>query len=448
VSSAPPRSLILLLTLVSLILCLRFLSADSEQDGVAPTQPTSATDTVEPDRPVYRVTHASLGQGGTLGAAFERGGLSGEMRQAALAAAAEIVDLRRVPASTGLAFVHDDDRLIGVALRTRSDRFVRIRFDAAGQARADEVLLPVETTVETAAAIIDQSVAQALSTTRHGTRLTADYADIFQWDVDLLVDPRPGDAVRMVYEVHRLGPAPDDLPGFANSATRQGEFLRLGRILAASYEGRIASAEALWVEDESGDGDFYDIEGQPLRKSFLKSPLNYRRISSGFSRARRHPITRKVVPHHGVDFAAAPGTPVVATADGQVVAAGWDGPLGRCVRIRHGSEYVTVYGHLKGFARGVRRGVQVRQNDVIGYVGSTGRATGPHLHYTMIRSGRPINPMTFENPPSAALAVAKLPLLEAARRRFIPRLEALVPLSEEALAARAPDRVPDVASGS
>jgi murein DD-endopeptidase MepM/ murein hydrolase activator NlpD len=195
-----------------------------------------------------------------------------------------------------------------------------------------------------------------------------------------------------------------------------------GRIVAAAYDGRIAHARAFWVENAEGEGSYYDGTGLPLRKTFLKSPLNYRRISSGFSHARRHPITRKVMPHHGVDFAAAPGTPVVATADGRVSSAGWAGALGRTVRLRHGSEYETVYGHLSKIARGVRAGAHVSQNQVIGYVGSSGRATGPHLHYSMLRGGLAINPLRFENPPAQPLPPELLPRLEMAKRRWNPLL--------------------------
>jgi murein DD-endopeptidase MepM/ murein hydrolase activator NlpD len=217
------------------------------------------------------------------------------------------------------------------------------------------------------------------------------------------------------------------LPPFDDRVERAGDNLGLGRILAASYEGRIASSRAYWVDHGDGRGAYYDDKGAPLRKTFLKSPLNYRRISSRFSNGRRHPITRKVVPHHGVDYAAAPGTPVVAAADGRVASAGWDGALGRAVRIRHGSEYVTIYGHLQSFARGIRKGVEVNQNQVIGYVGSTGRATGPHLHYTLIERGRAVDPLRFENPPSAPLAPELLPRLEAAMRNWSPVLAALAP---------------------
>jgi murein DD-endopeptidase MepM/ murein hydrolase activator NlpD len=170
-------------------------------------------------------------------------------------------------------------------------------------------------------------------------------------------------------------------------------------------------------------GRYYDADGDPLHKTFLKSPLNYRRISSRFSNARRNPVTRRVVPHHGVDFAAAPGTPVVAAADGRVVSTGWQGALGHAVRIRHGSEYTTVYGHLRGFAAGIRAGTDVRQNQVIGYVGSSGRATGPHLHYTLTHRGRPIDPMRFRNPPVEPLAPEMMPRLERAKLAWAPLLE-------------------------
>jgi murein DD-endopeptidase MepM/ murein hydrolase activator NlpD len=229
--------------------------------------------------------------------------------------------------------------------------------------------------------------------------------------------------VRLIYEVRRLGALPDDLPPFGDRADHRGEPLGLGRVLAASYSGERARSHALWVGSGGGiRGGYYDTDGNPLRKSFLKSPLNYRRISSRFSHGRKHPVTRKVVPHHGVDFAAATGTPVVATADGIVIGAGWDGPLGRAVRLRHGSEYVTVYGHLRSIAKGIRTGTAVSQNQVIGYVGSSGRATGPHLHYTVLHRGTAIDPMRMENPPVEPLPPSLAPNLDEAKRRWLARL--------------------------
>jgi murein DD-endopeptidase MepM/ murein hydrolase activator NlpD len=369
-----------------------------------------------------RIT-TSLGPGGTLSAALERLGLSPDERHRGALALGREIDLTRLPASTGLCAAVDElGRVDSVSVRAEPDRFVRWR-PASGASGVEVVDVPVRTAVRHAEGKVVRSVRQALDDLAWAEELTLAFADIFQWDVDLLVDPRPGDRVRVVYEVHSLGEVPVDLPSFGGAASSPGEPLRLGRVLAASYDGSMASSEAYWVEGATGEGSYYDGEGNPLRKTFLKSPLNYRRISSSFSRGRRHPITRKVVPHHGVDFAAAPGTPVVAAADGRIVSAGWAGPLGRAVRVRHGSEYATVYGHLRGFARGIRVGAEVSQNQVVGYVGSTGRATGPHLHYTLIHRGRPIDPMKFRNPPAQPLPPELVPHHRRAKLAWAPLLD-------------------------
>jgi murein DD-endopeptidase MepM/ murein hydrolase activator NlpD len=287
--------------------------------------------------------------------------------------------------------------------------------------------LPVEITIRTAGGVVTASVAQALSHERHAVPLVPAFADIFQWDVDLLVDPRPGDQVRIVYEVRRLGAVDPDTPPYRDLPEAPGDEVGLGRILAASYDGRLARSEAFWVEDDAEDGDYYDADGVPLRKAFLRSPLNYRRISSGFSRGRMHPVLRRVVPHHGVDFAAASGTPVVAAADGRVTSVGWDGALGKAIRVRHGNGFETIYGHLRGYARGVRSGAKVEQNQVIGYVGSTGRATGPHLHYTMRIHGKAIDPLRFDNPPVEPLPEHLKPNLERSLRLWTPILASVRP---------------------
>ena len=382
-----------------------------------------ADDDATPFGPALRMERTSLGPGGTLASSLEKLSIPAALRTQLMLAVGDHVDLRRLSPRTGVCVAWNaTGSLRALTLRAESERYLRLT-DLAGNTdeptHAEWIDLPILVTERTQAGVVERSVAQALGDARHGTYLTAAFADIFQWDIDLLVEPRPGDRVRIVYEARRWGELPPDLPPYGEGVERVGEELEPGRILAASYAGRNAKGSAFWVEDEDGRGSYYDAEGAPLRKTFLKSPLNYRRISSGFTNARRHPITRKVAPHHGVDFVAAAGTPVVATADGRVAAAGWDGPLGRAVRIRHGSEYVTVYGHLRSFARGVRHGVQVSQNQVIGYVGSSGRATGPHLHYTMVHGGRAINPLRFQNPPAEPLPAELRPRLVLAQRRWL-----------------------------
>ncbi len=364
-----------------------------------------------------------LGRGGTLDQALKRFELGGDLRPRIIAALEPVIDLRRLSPDTGVLVAKDDGgRVVFVACRPSMETYFRINVGPDGKLATEHLEVPLRTSVETAGGAIATTVAETLSRYQDAVALTHAYAEIFQWDVDLFVDPRPEDQIRIVYETRRLGETPDDLPPFGAASNEEGEYIGLGRILAASYEGQQARSVAFFVEQDGNGGGYYDETGDSLAKAFLKSPLNYRRISSRFSRARRHPITRKIVPHHGVDFAADHGTPVVAAADGRVVSAGWDGALGKAVKIRHGSGYTTVYGHLSGFSKTVRGGASVEQNQVIGYVGSTGRATGPHLHYTLLADGRPVNPLTFDNPPTEPLEISRLPMLEEARRNWTPVL--------------------------
>jgi murein DD-endopeptidase MepM/ murein hydrolase activator NlpD len=425
----PPRLLLLIaLLLISLAVLLRPDRPSRLTGSVAETVTAAAAVSGRSPAPL-RVERVTIRRGDTLGEALDRLEVPPDLASRILAKAEGYVDPKRLDAGTGLSAARDESgRLCSVALRPAADRFLRVSWNNDGEdpaLRTELLEIPLVATVESAGGIVSSSVAQALSSSPHARQLTQLFAEVFQWDVDLLVDPRPGDAVCIVYEALRLGELPADLPRFADHADEPGGMLRIGRILAATYTGRMADATAFWVEGDGGAGDHYDESGLPLRKAFLKSPLNYRRISSRFSNGRRHPVTRRVVPHHGVDFAAASGTPVVATADGRVSSAGWSGALGQAVEIRHNGEYTTVYGHLKRFARGVRRGAEVRQNQVIGYVGSTGRATGPHVHYTVRRYGRPIDPLRMKNPPVEPLDPRLRPWLAEAMRRWTPRLESI-----------------------
>ena len=418
--------------------------ASAAADGVpgntgSPEADEAAARNVDPATDGGRLTLEAqeLGRGRTLDRVLSDLGLSAQTRVRLLETLRPVLDLRRLRPQTGIVVARNPEGEIErLAIRADPDGFIRVTLAGPEESpKVEEFPLPVRTTIETAGGRVSSSVSQALSDCPRGTQLTLAYADIFQWDVDLLVDPRPGDQIGVVYEEQRLGQVPGDLPPFGSAAQESGQFLKLGRIVAATYNGRTADSTAFWVEIPDGGGGYFDQEGHALQKTFLKSPLNYRRISSHFSRARRNPVTRKVVPHHGVDFAAAAGTPVVAAADGKVTKAGWDGPLGRAIRIRHGSEYETVYGHLSRLARGIVPGTVVRQNQVIGYVGSTGRATGPHLHYTMNVRGKPIDPLKFHNPPVEPLPEGLRPGLEKAKSSWSRLLES-IPNSLELAASR------------
>jgi murein DD-endopeptidase MepM/ murein hydrolase activator NlpD len=209
-------------------------------------------------------------------------------------------------------------------------------------------------------------------------------ADIFAWDIDFFVDLRNGDSYSFLYE----------------QRFRNGVFVGNGRILAAHFDNDGTRYEAYLFQAPGGEGGYYDRDGRCLRRQFLKSPLRYTRISSRFSRRRLHPIFKVYRPHLGIDYAAPTGTPVATVGDGRVVSAGWNKGFGRCVEIRHNAFYSSAYGHLSRFAPGIRRGVAVKQGQIIGFVGSTGWATGPHLDFRLKKDGRPVNFMQVHFPKS------------------------------------------------
>ncbi|MGB7061626.1 MAG: M23 family metallopeptidase [Candidatus Zixiibacteriota bacterium] len=208
--------------------------------------------------------------------------------------------------------------------------------------------------------------------------------EVFEWEIDFLTEPRKGDRFRVMFEEYYKG----------------GDFVRYGDILAAEYSSSDGAHQALLYRSPEGRKGYFDPSGKSVRKAFLKSPLNYRRISSRFSYSRFHPIFKRYRPHLGVDYAAPVGTPVVASGDGVISFAGWKRGFGKIVEIRHPNGFVTMYGHLSRFARGITRGATVRQKDLIGYVGSTGCSTGPHLDYRVKADGRYVNPLRMVAPPT------------------------------------------------
>lgn len=206
-------------------------------------------------------------------------------------------------------------------------------------------------------------------------------ARVFATDIDFHVDIRKGDSFSVIYEMHYEG----------------GELVSSGRILSAEFVNQGRTYSAVLFRDENGDDGYYELDGTNRAKSFLRSPVEFSRVSSGFG-SRFHPIFRNWRAHTGVDFAAPKGTRVLAAADGTVVSAGWRNGYGNTVELRHGGGILTLYGHLSGFSSGVRTGARVRQGDPIAFVGATGWATGPHLHYEFKIAGIHQDPMRVALP--------------------------------------------------
>src|SRR2546429_151843 len=266
--------------------------------------------------------------------------------------------------------------------------------------------------VEAVRGEVRRSLFEAIDALGESPQLVVAMVEIFESDFDFTADTRVGDRFRLLVEKRYAG------EGFVN----------YGRILVAQYvsAGRVLSGVG-WVPERPGRDAFYDLDGRSLKKSFLKSPLEFTRITSGFTYARPHPILGGVRPHLAIDYAAPVGTPVRAVADGVVTAAGWDRGHRVSVTIRHRSGYATMYNHLSSVARGLRAGVRVSQRQVIGYVGATGLATGPHLDYRIAKGGTFVNPLSEKFIPGEPISAAEKPAFLRESRALVERLETEAP---------------------
>lgn len=228
---------------------------------------------------------------------------------------------------------------------------------------------------------IEDNLITSMKDIKDGVGLAIDLSDIYQWDIDFNTDIRVGDTYKVVIEGLYL----------------DGEFKRYGDIIAAEFinDGKRYNVYRFEYDGRSG---YYDEDGRSVKRAFLKAPLSYRRISSVFTKDRYHPILKIRRPHYGIDYAAPIGTPIVSIGRGRVVFAGFKGQYGKLIIIRHKNGFKTYYGHLSRIMKGIKKGVQVEQGDLIGYVGATGLATGPHLHFEVRLNNRPINPNAIKPP--------------------------------------------------
>jgi len=245
-------------------------------------------------------------------------------------------------------------------------------------------VLPLELQVrqKSASARIISSLFEAAAEAGLSERIIMNLAGIFAWDIDFVLDIRNGDEFKLIYEEY----------------WRDGKHVADGEILAAEFINRGNRFRAIRYVDPTGRADYFTPEGNSVRKAFLRAPVDFTRISSNFNPRRRHPILHTIRAHRGVDYAAPRGTPVKAAGDGKVIHRGPKGGYGNAIILQHGSNITTLYAHLSRFAKGIRYGRRVRQGDIIGYVGSTGLATAPHLHYEYRRNGVHLNPRTVKLP--------------------------------------------------
>ncbi len=273
--------------------------------------------------------------------------------------------------------------------------------------KAQEIPVRLEPRIAMASGEIRHSLFGATDAAGIPDGIATQLADIFGGDIDFYRDLRKGDRFSVVYEMLH----------------QDGQAVRSGRILAAEFTNNQKTFKAYWFVGDDGHGAFYGPDGKSLRKAFLRSPLEFSRVTSGFTSSRFHPVLQTWRAHKGVDYGAPIGTKVRSVADGVVEFAGKQGGYGNLLVIRHQGTYSTAYGHLNGFAAGLHKGSRVAQGDTIGYVGQTGLASGPHLHYEFRVRDQQVNPLAVTLPTAVPLDSSQLPRFKAATAPLLSQIE-------------------------
>lgn len=287
------------------------------------------------------------------------------------------------------------------------EQFLMEKID--GAFKLSEQPVKLETHIQMKSGVINSSLFAATDSAGVPDNITTQIVDIFASDIDFHRDLHKGDRFTVVYE----------------SLHSDGEPAKAGRVLAVEFVNQGTSYQAVYFQADDGNSGYYAPDGKNLRKAFLRSPLEFSRISSGFSSARFHPVLQTWRAHKGVDYAAPTGTRVKATASGTVAFAGWQNGYGNVIILQHQGQYSTAYGHLSAFAKGLRRGQRVNQDDIIGYVGATGVATGPHLHYEFRVSGVQRDPLRVAMPAATPITARNMTAFHENTRPLIVRLDML-----------------------
>ncbi len=295
----------------------------------------------------------------------------------------DIFDVRKIRAKKPYTIIHEKDTLKTARFfiyKPNAIDYVMLEF--GDSVMAIQGKNKVDTMLVTLSGIIEYSLYQTVVDSGASPLLVNNLADVYAWEIDFF-GLQKGDQFKVFYEKYMV----------------EGEQAGIGPIKSAYFKHMGEDFYA--IPYDQGEGlEFFDLEGKSLRKTFLKAPLKYNRISSTFSHSRMHPVLKIRRPHHGVDYSAPQGTPVVAVGDGLVTKAAYSGGAGNMVKIKHNSNYETAYLHLWKYGPGIRSGIRVKQGQVIGYVGSTGLSTGPHLDYRFYKNGTPVDPLKID-PPSA-----------------------------------------------
>lgn len=301
-------------------------------------------------------------------------------------------------------YTNEDNEFVKMVYEKNSENKIIVKKEGEDY-KTEKKKIEYEVTTTTAEGTISSSLFAAGKKVGMSEALVLEFAEIFAWNIDFATQLKEGDKFKVIYE----------------KRSRNGEEAGYGNILAAKFINNGEEHTAFLFENKDGKKAYYGKNGKSLVRQFLKAPLRYDRISSGYTNARFHPTLGQNMPHRAIDYAAARGTPIRAVGDGTVTYAGWNGGYGRYIDIRHNGTYQTQYAHLSGIA--VNSGQSVSQGDIIGYVGSTGFSTGPHLHYQIKKHGAKVNPLDVELPAGDPVPESKKADFKQVREKYAGKLE-------------------------
>ncbi len=395
------------------------VAAEVETDSV-PLKPKFDTDLVKDAHaflptPAPETRTVTVKRGDTLMKLLTKNGVDRGTAHAAITKLSDVYDVRRLQIGQDIDLTFQEqtggEAFLGLALKPSAERDVVVRAAGTDGFVAEAIDWPLERRDDYAAASIKTSLYEAALEAEMPIDVLIDLVRMFSFDVDFQRDIQPGDSVEVLFDRY------DDELG---NRVRNGEI----RFAAMTLSGKRTAYYR--HTPKSGITDYFDGKGQSVRKTLMRTPVDGARLSSGYGK-RRHPILGYNKMHRGVDFAAPTGTPIMAAGDGVVEKAGRNGAYGKYIRIRHNSTIKTAYAHLHKYARGTKVGARVKQGDIIGYVGSTGRSTGPHLHYEVLINNRQKNPMSVKLPAGEKLKGKDLETLLAG----IPEIDRRLALARE-----------------
>lgn len=358
-----------------------------------------------------QVLDGSLRRGDTLSSALRRQGVEPQLVSRIAQELSPLFDFRRArPGDRYRLALDEEGTLVSFRYRVSPLEAYEIR-TAGGEWVAAREEVELERRRTRVAGVVENTLYDSIVELGASPQLASDFASIFAWDLDFNRSVKPGDRFHILYE--RL---------YRRGSDGRRHFVGPGNILAARYQSEDDEYTALYFETEDGRGGYYRPDGSSVERMFLAAPLRYRRISSSYSPSRFHPILKVHRPHFGIDYAAPVGTPVWAVADGTVIFRGRAGGFGRLVKVRHTNGYVSYYAHLSRFEKGLHVGKVVRQKEVIGYVGSSGLSTGPHVCFRIQKDGRYVNPATLRTPTGDPIPPERLAEFRSARAELLAEL--------------------------